>query len=756
MFALLFSCVPLVVAQTTRSGLSAAHVIVPQCRSYAITATVQIARVDVRTHIVERLATTVLEISLVNPTSSRLESQLLIPVPNGAVVRSFDFLGQLKQMDVRILPRAEAERIYRDLVARMKDPALLEFAGQSFVQSSVFPVEPASTQKLRVVYENLLNADGNRIDYVVPRTESLEYKVPWTIEAIIESKSPIATLYSPSHAIETMWHTATPVNGKSTPATTSSTKATVRVSTASASQPGPFRLSILGNRDGMSASLVAAPDAKTGGGYFLLLAGAPNADRNAKRDQQKREVTLVIDRSGSMHGEKIEQVREAGLQVLAGLGEGEAFNIIDYQTGVDQFAPQPVVKTRETELAGRAYLKALQPGGGTNMHEALKMALDAAPVPGTLPIVLFLTDGLPTVGQTSEIAIRDLLKSTNPHHRRVFTFGVGVDVNTPLLEAVALESRATSSFVLPKENVEVKVADLFKRLSGPVLTDPVLQVVRADGSPAMGRVQDLMPARLPDLFEGDQLVVLGKYIGTEPLEFKLRGNYLGTPREFTYRFDLGKSSTENSFVPRLWASRRIAILVDAVRRLGADSTSTISTTASPVPANDPRFKELVDEIVRLSTDFGILTEYTAFLALEGTDFGKRLEIFRSASDLLEKRAMNCRSGWASVNQSLNNGAQLSQKELKPRNGYLDQEMKAVEIGSVQQIHDKCFYRKGNRWIDSTVIAQESKLSRTIEFGSDEFFLLVRELASQGRAGALTLKGEIVLEVDGKSVLIKAP
>ncbi len=147
--------------------------------------------------------------------------------------------------------------------------------------------------------------------------------------------------------------------------------------------------------------------------------------------------------------------------------------------------------------------------GGTNIHDALLESLRPAPAEGTLPIVLFMTDGLPTIGQTSEASIRDLARQHNPHHKRIFSFGVGVDVNTPLLEKIAYENRGFTTFILPAEDVEVKVGRVFDRLKGPVLADPELTI----GGDGPRRVSALIPDRLPDLFEGDQIVLLGQYRG---------------------------------------------------------------------------------------------------------------------------------------------------------------------------------------------------------------------------------------------------
>ena len=593
--------VPEARAQRGADGSWAANVVVPQATCYPIgrPEAVRIERVRAGIVIKGQMATTMVEVALRNPTGARLEAELLMPVPDGAVVRGFSYAGSAAGPSARVLPRDEARRTYDRIVAQAKDPALLEFSGYNLVRSSVFPVEPNGTQAVRLTYEHLLTSDGERVDYVLPRSESVEYRVPWTISAQVEATEPIAAVYSPSHPIRT---------------TRPSAKvAMVVLEKDSATDPGPFRLSYLKERDGVSASLFAYPDPRVGGGYFLLLAGLPPAPKE-KSAEIRRDVTLVIDRSGSMRGEKLDQVREAARQVIAGLDEGESFNVILYNEGVDPFAAKPVRKSRETEREVNRFLDEMSARGGTNIHDALLESLRPAPLEGTLPIVLFMTDGLPTVGQTAESAIRDLARRHNPHRKRVFSFGVGVDVNTPLLEKIAYENRGFTTFILPAEDVEVKVGRVFDRLKGPVLADPELTAV-GDGP---RRVSALIPDRLPDLFEGDQIVLVGKYRGDEPLEFTLRGNYRGMHRTLAFRLPVSGATTRNGFVPRLWASRKIGLLVDAIRSQGAEGSASASALGAKRRAS-PVGGELVDEIVRLSTEFGILTEYTAFLAREGTD-----------------------------------------------------------------------------------------------------------------------------------------
>ena len=716
----------------------AATVVVPQARAFPRRAQrgIEVTGVTAQVAIVDKAATTTLDIALRNHSRSRLEAQLVVPVPDGAVVRGFAFEGNAQGATAKLLAKDEARQTYDAIVARMRDPAILEFIGCNLVRSSVFPVEPKGTQKVRLVYEHILPSDGRRIDYVLPRSESVDYDVPWRITVAIRSNSPVSTVYSPSHRVLTTRHTRRDV--------------TARIVSEAAREPGPFRLSYLVQRDGLAASLFAYPSPDRSGGYFLLVVGLP---AKAPGRTMQREVTLVLDRSGSMSGKKLRQVRAAATQVLRSLDPGEAFNIITYNQGVDFFADRPVPKTPKTQVAALLFLQGVRPRGGTNIHDALKAALRQRPRDGSLPIVLFLTDGLPTIGTTSEKGIRKLVQTANPHKRRVFTFGVGVDVNTPLLERIARETRGTATFVLPDEDVRERVWEVFGRLAGPVLAEPRLRVLDPDGRPAPERVHDVVPAQLNDLFAADQLVVLGQYAGDAPLALELSGNYLGNTRAFKFAFEPSSANPNNGFVARLWASRQIAVLLDAIRDLGADRG--IDPKARKP---DPRMEELIGEVVRLSTEFGVLTEYTAFLALEGTDLRDATSVLAQARANFATRAVRSRSGLASVNQEINRQELRNQLVLNTRNTFFDERMNAVATRGVQQVSDRAFYRRGRGWVDSRILDSQRYAgpSRTVEFGSREYMDVAFHLAKEGRQGLFALRGDILVVVAGEPLLLRGP
>jgi Ca-activated chloride channel family protein len=754
---------PVVVDLPAHQRAWSANVVVPQLRAFnpqppmqhlfpqvaqvaaPMRLPVSVSDVQAQVIIRDQLAVTSLDISLHNPAGFAQQAELLVPVPGGALVKGFDFQGSGQEPSAVLLPAAEARRLYTDIVSRVRDPALLEFIGQAVVRTSVFPVPAGGTQRVRLVYENLLITEGSRVDYLLPRSASLQVKVPWDITIEVSSTQALSTVFSPTHALTTL---------RKGPG-----RMSIRVPRAAA-EPGAFRMSYLHQGKGLSASLFAYPDPAEGGGTFLFLAGLPQATAaDEARPSIQREVTLVLDRSGSMSGKKLSLVRTAALQVLEGLDDGETFNLVVYNESVDPFAEEPVVKSNDSMQKARSWIGKIRSRGGTNIHDALLFALGPKPRPGTLPIVLFLTDGLPTIGQTSELAIRRMAERSNQAGRRIFTFGVGVDVNTPLLSTIASTSRAFATFVLPGEDVEVKVAKVFRSLSGPVLASPRLRVTKRSNAKlskrkaSLRQVSEVLPTQLPDLYEGDQLVVLGRYHRAGPATFELSGNFRGRAHTFRFQVDFNRASVSNAFVPRLWASRKIAVLVDAIRSSGAD-VDRAALQGQGGSLHDPRLHELVAEVVRLSRKYGVLTEYTAFLAREGTDLGQRKKVMAQAVQNFDSRALRTRSGMGSVNQEYNKQAQAKQQVLNPTNAYYDESMNRVAVSTVQQVADRAFFRKGPMWIDSRLVDKSVGQVKEIRFGSKAFWELVDKLARQGRQASISLRGDILLQVDGKTLLIR--
>ena len=737
------------------------NIVVPQRRVWQEgqrRAAIEIRNVEVVASAKEQAASTTIRLTLFNHGRQMAEAQVLLPVPEGAAIGAFRLEGLGEDGIAKIMPADEARKIYNRIVSSMRDPALLEFVGTSLVRSSVFPVPAQGEQVVSLTYDHALEADGDRLEYVLPRSAELMVQgAPWSFTMDIGGARPIAMVYSPTHDTATERQTATNVKVSVSPDAFSGTPGALRI--------GWIREPL---EAGMLASSFLAYPQADGGGYFMLVAGPPAVDGD--RPEVKREVTLVIDKSGSMRGEKIDQAREAAIQVISGLNEGEYFNIIAYSDTIDTFSEVAVKKTTQSEAEAIAFIREIKAVGGTNIHDALLSALRAEPADGVLPMVIFLTDGLPTVGVTSETEIREAVGKGNAHERRIFGFGVGYDVNAPLLTAVSRETRGAPSFVLPQEDVEVKVGQVFKRLTGPVLASPSLK------ASDVSRVRDMLPGELPDVFEGDQLIVLGRYTSEAgKLRFTLKGKAGEQDRAFELAFDPNRASVENAFVPRLWAQRRIAQLVEAVRQAGANGQG------------EEVSKELIDEIVALSTRWGILTEYTAFLAIEaGVDVGDQMA-FQSVADdrdgaerlgaQVRQRAMEPA---APAQTSVLNSLELAESERTgvgavQQDAMNEYNMKAqwvvanrmqtaggaqVILTGMRQVADQTLFARSGRWIDSSLIeavdGNNESVDETVEFGSERYFELADALVKENRQGVLALGGDVLLNRGGRVILVQAP
>jgi Ca-activated chloride channel family protein len=292
-------------------------------------------------------------------------------------------------------------------------------------------------------------------------------------------------------------------------------------------------------------------------------------------------------------------------------------------------------------------------------------------------------------------------------------------------------------------------------LKKPVLAYGKLGTLDPEGNVTTQAVRELIPATVPDLFEGDQLVLLGQYRGQNPLTFRLQGSYLGKSRTFQFQFDLKNATTRNAFVPRLWASRRIAYLVDQIRQAGA-LTGTRPAVVGESVLDDPRLRELVQEILRLSTEFGILSEYTAFLATEGTSLTDWQKLNLVCSFEIDGRAVKQRWGEHSVAQGKNFDFAKKQSRLNFRNAYLDEKLRRVEVAGVQQVCDRGLFLRGKKWIDGKIVAQQldQKADRVVRFGTVEFKALLDHLVKDGQQALIARGGDVLLRVQGKNVLVK--
>lgn len=740
-------------SQAAGGNVDGRNIILPQRRVIAPAGsvarrTVVLENVNALVRVNGRHAQTTLELGVRNNGNSPAEAELMLPVPEGVVVKGFYYGDGKASWQASLMPAGEARRLYDRIVASRRDPALLEFAGLGAIRSSAFPVPAQSSVKLGIVYEQLLAPVNGRLDYVLPRTEALSGNAAWTMRVeITPGNGRAANLFTPSHPME---------RSVLKDGTAVLTLAEGKMS------PGPFRLSWLesvgggGEADcGPDISVYASPDVQNSrNGYFLAMVGkeAPGREK-----QILREVTLVLDRSGSMRGEKLSSMKEAARQIISGLNPGERFNIITYNEGVNLFEAEPVEKNAATEKAARSWLDAVAARGGTNIHDALAAALSQPSRAGMLPVVLFLTDGLPTIGRTSEKSIVSLAGEGNREGRRIFTVGVGEDVNAPLLRRMAEISGGVPSYALSGENLELKLAQVFRQLYGPVYRNVRYAVCAPDGREQPGRVQDALPAgALPDIFAGTPAVLTGRYVGTAP--FLIKGSYRdrdNREQSFSVVVEPERIATvKDDFTARLWAARKIGCLETALMDMGADPAHT------GVLKQDPRARELIEEIMLLSRDFGIMSSAASFFADDSGSVAWRGEVAAPHSSGFGNygRVMReSREGLDSI--ALQKNAMDRKKELSVNkfNRQMDRRGRSISYeGTAAQIAQNGYFNRNGVWMENTVLGSPEKAFsvRTVQVGTPEYSAVADKLVRTNRQGILALDGSVMILLDGETVLMQ--
>jgi Ca-activated chloride channel family protein len=518
-----------------------------------------------------------------NNTDRRLEARFLFPIPRGAVMTRFTMLVNGAEKAGELVEKKHARDVYNSIVSRAQDPGLLEYLGNDLFRANIFPIEPKSTQTITVSYSHVAARSGELVGYTYPLRTS-EKRGPqvrndFTMMVNIRSAAGIKSVYSPTHAVMV-----------SRP---SENEAKVSFEQNQATLDKDFQLFYtVSDKDvGLNLATYRPDPAKPG--YFLMLV-SPKIHVSAEQVVQ-RDVVFVMDNSGSMAGEKIVQARNALKYCVSRLNEGDRFNVIKFSTDVEPWKNE-LVAVRDFRDKALEFIDTIEAEGGTNIDGALRAALSYKREPSRPFIVVFFTDGKPTLGDTTDP--KQILKnmqarlSADAGKVRIFTWGVGYDVDTHLLDQIAETTGGISEYVKPKEDIAVKVAEFASKAGRPVLTDLKVEAL----TPKI-QIVDMYPKKLPDLYAGTQLVVFGRYTGDGAAALRLSGAVNDRSQAFTYESEFAARETKHGFIEPLWAKRRIGHLLDAIRLHGET-------------------KELVDDVIRLSREYGIQTPYTSYLILE--------------------------------------------------------------------------------------------------------------------------------------------
>ncbi|HRN26820.1 MAG TPA: VIT domain-containing protein, partial [Ignavibacteriaceae bacterium] len=624
-------------------------------------------------------AVTRIEQSFYNPSNFQLEGYYIFPVPKGAVINNFTMVINGKETKAELLDSDKARKIYEDIVRQMRDPALLEYSEQNIFKLRIFPIEPRSEKKISISYTQLLESDNNLIEYIYPlNTEKFSAKPLKNVSVKIDLKSDnkLKNIYCPTHEVDI-------VNKSDNHSVISYEAENIRPDT-------DFKLYFSKNQSVVGLSLLTYKSGNKDGYFMLNASPSIQIDKN---NIENKDITFILDVSGSMSGEKLEQAKKALLYCINNLNEGDHFNIIRFSTEAYSLFKNLENVDKQKMSEAKSFINDLQAIGGTNIEEAFNLAFKNYQQSSRTHFVVFLTDGKPTIGEMNEDKLVKRILNSNKTNSRIFTFGVGNEINTHLLDKLTDATKAWRTYVSDEEDIEIKVSNFYDKIQSPVLSNLKLDFENID-------IYQTYPKDLPDLFKGSNMIVFGRYKGNGNSTIKLTGMLNGEKKIFRLNNKFTNDRSEYNFIPPLWASRRIGYLLDLIRLNGED-------------------KELVEEVTTLAREHGIITPYTSYLIMEDEEIrirgGRLVDGFQTLPPRPELKKeneadyfrMKDKSGKGSVEvskefQSLNSATNYRQTQQgNERMYYTDSDGKRKNVTQqVKNVLGRAVYQQDNYWVDS--------------------------------------------------------
>ena len=512
-----------------------------------------------------------------NDTGGRIEGQYHLRPGSGSHVDGFAYWNGEAKIVGEVFERETARKVYNNVTARRRDPGLLEEDGEGAFEFKVFPIEPHENKRVEVSWSKWLERHAQTVHYRAPVNRR-------DAEIVITIAGAVTNVRSATHKL----HVEKLANG-------------VRLRSEGATSPGELDLEWDIDEPAWTPDAYVQPNGNEEGWFSLSLA-APRLPANTVT---AKDLTIVIDRSGSMDGDKLEHAKLAASGMIRMLDPGDRVNVISFSDEVDPLfkTPQPIDGIVRGTATG--FITRLHAGGGTDIALALSTAVQSQERSSERPqVVVFLTDGQSDAQKAAAVDTGSV---------RLFTLGLGADVNKPLLSRLAAQRRGRFVFIEDARSIEPEVARLAATIAKPLLVDVSVEV---DGVNATR----IYPRSLPDLFAEDELRISGRVRGTGTAKFIIRGKLGGKPVELTRSVDLAHAPSR-PWIGELWAQARIDHLLEEIS-LGNDKG------------------ELRDEVLELALAYNFVTPYTAFLAVPESELGGMRDTVMAARERKQKILAN--------------------------------------------------------------------------------------------------------------------
>lgn len=662
---------------------------------------------NVKVKIDNNISETIIDQTFYNPLKRTLEGEYIFPIPKNAVIKRFSMFINGREVKAELLEKNKARRIYERIVRKMKDPALLEYYKNNMFRVRIYPINPGEKKRIKISYTQFLKFSNFTYEYVYPlNTEKFSSKPikDVSLYADVKSDFDIVNIYSPVF--------------KSDIIKKSNKHYKVGFEQKNVKPDKDYKLYYTIKKSEIMANLLTYKR-KNKNGYFIL-SMFPPLDYSKRMNKN---LIFVLDTSGSMSGEKIEKAKEALKFCINNLSRGDYFEIIRFSSESEALFKILVKADKSNKTKAIEFVDSFEAVGGTNFEMSLNQAF-LIKKRNKLPVnVVFITDGHPTVGMRRFDDIVKLVKKNNKSRFRIFSFGVGYDVNAVLLDKISDITKGYSSYIKPDQDLEVKISDFFKKISSPAFSDLRFDIKGV-------KIYKYYPENLPDLFYNSRIMIVGRYKGNGNALIKLSGIFKNKRRDFEFDVKF-EENTERDFIPQLWANRRVAHLLTLLR-------------------TDYNNKELKDEVVYLSKKYGILNKYTGMLVLEKEESSPVRDVDAGVEggihDIYPDVLFKSKKGESAVKMSESLKV-LASSPVVARKEYRD---KVDGKKIMKYVFNRYFYKKGKFWVDSLIKSDKTYKKHRIKFLSKEYFGLIKsskevaEILSIGKNVKLLYKGIIYI------------
>ncbi len=442
----------------------------------------------------EEIASIVIEEDFFNDSEHGFDVLYIFPIPKDTVITDFKIIDGINVLSGNVMEKSEAEEYFKLYSSMNKNPAIMKYLDENLMSIRIDGFKPFERRRLKVEYKTVMQYEGNYLKLVYPLKMDSILKDGISnlrIAGSVKSSREIYSVYSPTYPIQTYSE-----NGSME----------FVYEKANLDPNYDFTLLIgLGEREFEAFMTSHSSDGVSG---FFSLDINPSINDS---DNISKNIFMVLDRSGSMMGKKYEQALDAAEYVIRRLNSEDDFNLIFFNDYVN------IIQNDGNDYDSLVErINTYQSGGGTNIYAALNVALDKLMAIDGEKYLVFLTDGLPTVGITSEnLILKNSVSKSEMSKTKMFVFGVGYDVNTNILDVLAEETGGMAFYVDESENIESAIGNLYNRISDPILTDVNVEFI--SDNVYFG---DILPNKNLTVYENQPLKIFGKFQGSG--EFKVR------------------------------------------------------------------------------------------------------------------------------------------------------------------------------------------------------------------------------------------